>query len=60
MPQGLLRYQVSRLKAVLPMMFMFIVMPILMLMLRFGFNKMSGLFYKKEIKPVALVLCINV
>jgi hypothetical protein len=48
MPQGLLRYQVTRLKAVLPMMFIPIVVPTLMLMLRFGFNKMSELFCKKE------------
>jgi hypothetical protein len=30
-------------------------MPTLMPMLRFGFNKVSGLFCKKGIKPVALV-----
>ncbi|CAC9583874.1 hypothetical protein [uncultured Gammaproteobacteria bacterium] len=33
--------------------------PTLMLMLHFGFNKMSGLFCKKGIKAVALVLCFD-
>jgi hypothetical protein len=32
----------------------------LSIMLRFGFNKVLGLFCKKGIKPVALVLCIDV
>jgi hypothetical protein len=44
---------VPRLKAVLPMMFILIVVPTLVLMLHFGFNKMSGLFCKKGIKAVA-------
>jgi hypothetical protein len=47
-------------RVLLPGPVILIVVPTLMLMLRFGFNKVLGLFCKKGIKPVALVLCIDV